>query len=253
MRVTTRSLQFLGLALLAGCAFRPAYHFTAYPLSGHVPQQAEAAPVGFYIAGTKQVPAYEVGGALLSALRGPDRGHELWGARPWYPFLLAPLWLLALLLAGPPGDPARRRMRRVVDGALLLLAVGVAIFEACYLATDYVSLMSGALGFAEGMAAWLVILGMLFWRRRRSRHLGAVEAAVAGQALLGFVHLLTLPATMARPWVGLFDLGSVARAIWLNYLPPFWVACAGMLLIAMPVYFGVGKKTGPRQHAGEGP
>jgi hypothetical protein len=234
--VPVRRLQLLGLVVLALCAFWPAYHFRAYPVRGALPQYAEAAPVGFYVADTRQVPAHEIGRALLAGVRGPERGVALWDARPWYPYVLVPLWLLALLLAGRPGDPARHGRRRGVGAVLVLLATGVALLEAFYLRADYESFLPGRLGVAESLGAWFLILAMLFYRRRPDRHLGAVEAGVAAQALLAFVHLLTLPSTMARPWIGTYELGAVARAIGLNFLPAFWVGCAGMLLVALPVY-----------------
>lgn len=236
MSASVHRLQHLGLALLVLSAFWPAYHFRAYPARGPLPAQAEAAPVGFLVAGTRQVPAQEVGAALLAALRGPERGLALWTSRPWYPYLLVPLWLVALLLARRWGDARGDARRRRLGAGLLLISAGVAVFEAFYLRADYASFLPGWLGRAELVGAWLLILVLLFYRRRADRHLGAVEAAVAAQASLAFVHLLTLPSTMARPWVGVYDMDSVARAIWLNFPPAFWIGCVGMLLVALPVY-----------------
>ena len=111
-----------------------------------------------------------------------------------------------------------------------------ALFEALYLRTEYLPFAPGALGRVEGFLAWLFVLGLLLYRRPPDRRLGAVEATLAAQALLSFVHALTLPSTMARGWWGTFEAGAVLRTVWTNFPPAFWLGCSGLLLVALPVY-----------------
>ena len=90
----------------------------------------------------------------------------------------------------------------------------------------------------ETLLAWLFVVGLLVYRRRAFRHVGAVEAAVAAQALLAFVHCLTLPATQARGLAGALPFADVVGAVTTNFLPGFWVACVGLVLVALPAYVG---------------
>jgi hypothetical protein len=178
------------------------------------------------------VPALRLGEALAAPADGRPRWQALWEARPWYPYALAPLWGLALLASAAGGPRRRRRVAR----ALGVLAVGIAVFEACYLRADYLSFLPGALGVLEVTLAWLLVVLLLFHRRRADRAPGGVEAALAAQALLCAAHLVTLPSTMVRPWVGTHDAAAILRSTFANFPPAFWVGVLGCLLVALPVY-----------------
>jgi len=191
---------------------------------------------GSFVTDGTQIPARELGRALERTVRGPARIAPLWSQRAWYPYLLAPLWLLALLVARV-GVPARTRPTNRAVGFLLLgVTAGLALFEAVYLQADYASFLPGAWGALESVAVWCIVCGVLLWRRRGDRAIGAVEATVAAQALLGFMHMVTLPSTMARPWVGAHPLDRVLRSVIVYFPPAFWITCGGLLLIALPVY-----------------
>jgi hypothetical protein len=217
----------VGVALVLGSAFWPTLDVRAYP--GRTRLRMVATP-GALGAGVREVPAHELGTALVETVRGPDRVRPLWEIRRWYPWFLAPLWALALLLAGGPVG------RRLVGAFVLLLSLGIIALEATYLKAEYLAFLPGALGRAEVAGAWLVVITILLYRRRADRHLGAVEAAVGAQALLGFVHGVTLPATMFRQWLPGNDAGVVLEAILHNFTPAFWIGMAGMLIMSLPVY-----------------
>ena len=236
---TLRALQWVGVALFAGSAFWPVFHFQAYPLEGlQVPDGGvvltaggTSAVIGFHAAGRAEIPAQELGSAVFEAVRGPAPTQPFWERRRWYPYFLLPVWILALGLAGQGG-----RWRRGAGAGLWLVALGLGVFEAAYLRAEYAPFLPGTAGVVEGVCVWLVVLAILFYRRPADRRLGAVEAGVASQALLGFVHALTLPATMARGWLEAFPADAVFQAVLRNYPAAFWVGCAALLVIALPVY-----------------
>jgi hypothetical protein len=235
----TQGLQWAGLALFFATLFLPVFHFRVYPIAGlTVPatgvvlSSGEAtARVGFHAVGAREVPAQVLGAAIAEGLQGPSFTRPFWERRRWYPYFLLPIWLLALVLG-----QRRERWRRPIGVLLWLLAFGLALFEARYLQSEYAPFLPGVAGRAEGVFVWLLVLSILFYRRPQDRHLGAIEACVASQALLGFVHALTLPSTMARGWWDAFPHDAVIEAVTRNYPPPFWLGCAGLLLIALPIY-----------------
>jgi hypothetical protein len=229
---TLRRIQLAGLALVFLSAFGTGYHYRSHPFAGAAPRVAEAVPVGFFSPGTRHVPAERVGAAVAALRGGPREALRFWEIRPWYPYVLAPIWLLCLLGAAGGGRVRRRRL----GAALWALSGGLAVFEAFYLHTDYASFLPGTLGRVEVFLAWAIVVALLVFRRRTDRHLGAVEATVGAQALLAFVHLITLPTTMARPWVVLYDFSAVLHSIFQNFPPAFWLGCAGFLVVALPVY-----------------
>lgn len=245
MGARVRALQWLGLVTMTVSAFWPTYHFRTYPIPGletppaAVMPGAQRAITGaerFYVLGTREVPAQEFGAAVVEAARGPDRLGPAWDRRRWYPYALLPLWVLALaLVSGRGGAPGAVR-RRLVGLCLWGLTFALALFEALYLRTEYLPFAPGFLGRVEGFLAWLFVLGILLYRRPPDRRVGAVEATLAAQALLSFVHALTLPSTMARGWWGTFETGAVLATVWTNFPPAFWLGCSGMLLVALPVY-----------------
>ena len=240
-----RTLQWIGLALMALSAFWPTYHFRVYPVPGlesaspamiHPGRHRLSAVERFHVLGTREVPAQEFGAAVVETVRGPDRIGPAWDRRRWYPYALLPFWILALALVSGRRAGAGTLSRRLVGVGLWGLALALALFEALYLRTEYLPFAPGLLGRVEGFLAWLLVLTLLFYRRPVDRRLGAVEATIASQALLSFVHALTLPSTMARGWWGAFDTSAVLATVWTNFPFAFWLGCAGLLLIALPIY-----------------
>ncbi len=227
MSKPVRLLQFLGIVLVGVCGFFPTMRYERHPRLGTLTATYYEVSAGTYIGGTDQVPAPLLRSAVGPIFTSPPKYEALWMQRAWYPFLLVPVWLLALLLV---------RFRRIVGAALVLLSLGLVFFEAVYLRSDYAPFLPLPIGVVEGAFAWVVIVIILFWRRRADRALGAVEATVAAQALLCFAHFMTLPMTMARPWLPDYPLRDVAEAVFANFPPAFWIACGGLLLIALPVY-----------------
>ncbi|MDJ0522292.1 MAG: hypothetical protein QNJ90_09485 [Planctomycetota bacterium] len=221
-----RKLQWVGIVLVAASAFWPTLDVRAYP--GHPPPPSGR--TGAILGGAREVPAHEIGTAVVEAVRGPERIQPLWESRRWYPWYLAPIWGLALLLA------AGRIRRRIVGGLVLLLTVGLIAFEAAYLRAEYLAFLPGWLGRLELGGAWLFIVAVLLYRRRGDRRIGAVEATCAAQALLGFVHGLTLPATMFRQWLPGNEAQEVLGAVLHNFPAPFWIGMGGLLIMSLPVY-----------------
>lgn len=225
-------VQLAGVLLFSGAMLLPAYHLRTYPGLEHLPPGSYLLPEA-----REEVPAAELLAGLVAWLEG--RGSAgLWAARRWYPFALAPLWLLALLAAGRVRRHPRPAWRRGLGLALLGVSAGVAAFEWAYLHADYVGFLGPALARAEVVLAWGFVLGLLFWRRRGAWSPAALEATVAAQALLALVHACTLPSTDARCWWDGHELGSLCRALGQNYRPAFWVGLAGLLLAALPAYLG---------------
>ena len=240
-----RTIQWVGLAIMAASAFWPTLHFRSYPIPGVAVPEARAAhrsadpPTtdrGYFMPGAREVPARELATALGETARGPSRVRPLWERRRWYPYFLLPCWILAfVLLAGTSRERGGFR-RRIVGTSLWTLALVLAVFEAVYLRAEYAPFLPGFAGRAEAFLAWLLVVAILLYRRRADRALGAVEATVAAQALLSFVHALTLPSTMARGWWGNYETAAVLETVWVNFPPAFWLGCVGLLLIALPVY-----------------
>ena len=232
-----RVLQWLGLVVFLGASFWPAQGPLRHPLGigQDLPPRAPRTPVPGEPPSRIDIPASELGAALRADLASGRLGEQLWQARRWYPQGLAPLWILALLAVLGSADRARRR-RVIVGGALLVLALALALLEACYLGVEYLSLLPATFGRVEVLLVWFVVVAILFLRRRGSGGVGAVEAHIGAQALLGFVHMLTLPATQARFWLDKFPLGEVLAAVGTNFRPAFWISCGALLLAAAPAY-----------------
>ena len=241
---SVRTLQWVGVVLLAASAFWPAVHVCAYPAQPASDGPGWVAAIG---TGVREIPAHELGTAVVESLRGPDGVGPLWDARRWYPWYLALPWVLALLLSRPGSRPRRR----AVGAGALLLSVGVIAFEAAYLRAEYLAFLPGGLGRVEVAGAWLFVIGLLLYRRAADRHLGAVEATIGAQALLGLVHAVTLPATMFRSWLPGRDAGSVLAAVLHNFAPAFWIGMLALAMMAAPIYL---RRTvaadGPREEDG---
>ncbi|MEZ6025224.1 MAG: hypothetical protein R3E85_03460 [Planctomycetota bacterium] len=193
----------------------------------------------------EHVPLAELGRAARTAWTDGDV-EPLWASRLWYPYALAPLWVLALLLGG--GAPHGLR-RKLAGGLLVLVTLAVIPLEAAYLSNDYVAFLPPPFGDAEGVVVFVCVLFVLLARRPRDRHLAAVEGHVAAQALLSFLHMLTIPGTFARRWIeDGADVHAATTSLVEAFPLPFVVATAAFLGIAVVGVFG------PRRAAGaQGP
>jgi hypothetical protein len=187
------------------------------------------------------VPWREIGGTLAAGWREGGPLQAVWKARTWYPYLLAPLWLLALLWT-PRLAPAGRRRLGVF---FLVLGIAIAVLEACYIATDFQGLFVGTAGVVEDVVAWSVVAAVLFVRPGGRPLLDPV-AAVAGQALLGFLHAMTFPAYDVLTWASQRrGLAGVVEGLVFKYRPAFWLALAGLLLAAAPAYLARRRQAEP--------
>lgn len=222
-----RGLQWAGVLVVLVSAFLPTRAQWVVPTHDGIEPWASA----MFFRSTPEVPAAELADAAYASLHAdaPD-GGPLWHTRQWYPWYLALLWCGALAWVA---SAAGARRRRLVGGLLWGLTLVLLLFEAAYLAEEYEPML---LGRVEVWIAWLIVAGVLLFRRRGDLALGAVEATIASQALLGFLHAMTLPSTMGRGWVGSYPLASVVEAVWHNFPPAFWLGAGGMLLAALPVY-----------------
>ena len=188
-----------------------------------------------FIEGSREVPMLHLASAIHDSFTGTSAGCPLWHARRWYPWYLAFLWCGALLAVRRQAPRTRRRL--IVGSLLWGVSAILLVFEAAYLRGEYEPLLPSVFGRHEWILAWVVVAGILVFRRHGARHPAAVEATVASQALLGVAHAVTLPGTMARGWAGAFPAASVAEAVWVNFPPGFWVGLGGMLLAALPLAF----------------
>lgn len=246
-----RWLQAVALAVFLATAFLPVHGPTEHP-------GARASPLGNPrvllaperqgpVSGAVEVPAALVWQAAVQDLAGSYRGSRLWEARRWYPYVLAPLWLLALFLARGSGPAARTRRERV---GLFLIGVSVAlvVLEAVYLGEEYAVLFPQALGRSEVVIAWLLVVALLTWRRKRDRSLAAVEGHVGSQALLSCVHMLTLPSSEMRPWLGQFPLDDVLATIIANFHAAFWLGSACLAVAVAAAYGKAPSRLSERGH-----
>jgi hypothetical protein len=224
-----RRLQWFGLVLFAASAFMPSFPFQVG--TPDVPQFLQPGSQRVVLIGPpgeQRVPAQEVARAVDEAFT--SERDAFWSRRPLYAYVLLPLWVLALLI----GRNARR-----FAGALLWMVTGLlVVLEAMYLKTDYHPFLPGMFGRLETALAWGIVITILVWRRRADRKLGAFEASVGAQALLGLVHGFTLPSTFARDLVGQIPFEDLLRAVGDVFAPGFWIGMAGLFFAALPAYLG---------------
>lgn len=234
MGAPARCVQLLAVLLFLGTAFVPLHVPEQHPLAlaRGLPPRPPALPAPALAAA---IPARDLCDAALLDLTTGAPGSRLWEVRRWYPYALAPLWLVALLLVGV-GGPAAERRRAWVGPGLVLVSVALVVLEACYLGAEYLAILPGVWGRIEVVFAWLVVVGILSWRRPPDRALGAVEAHVGAQALLCLVHLFTLPSSEARGWIGAYAWGDILGALGVNFRPAFWLACLGLTLASASTY-----------------
>lgn len=234
MPTALRRLQWIGIALLLVSAALPAFAWSIgrpFQPGTWVRTAEEVVLVG--PPGPERAPGLALWRGVRSALGGGGV-DALWVRRPVYAYGLVPLWILGLLLA---------RRRRPLAGALLwVLTLGVIGLEAKYLQNDYRPFFPALLGSLETGVAWCVVCALLVYRRPADRQVGAVESTIAAQALLAFVHGLTLPCTYVRDVVGELTVAQLAARVGDAFAPGFWIGMAGFLLVAIPGY--VGRRSG---------
>jgi hypothetical protein len=114
----------------------------------------------------------------------------------------------------------------------------VVVLEARYLGSDYLGFLPGRGARIETVVVWCFVVLVLVYRRPADRHLGAVEASVSAQAMLGLLHGVTLPATFARDLVGVLSTGDVVARTWAIFGLGFWVGMVGLVCTALPGYLG---------------
>ncbi|MFO0931339.1 MAG: hypothetical protein U1E39_01370 [Planctomycetota bacterium] len=221
-----RTLRAVALLVFCATAFVPLHACRARPPTA----RRDAIPPS----GRTYVPARVVAEAAHAA--GPRGPLEfLWTVRNVYPYLLAPAWAALLLLAELGG----RRGRAAAGVLAVALAAGVAAFEYRYIRADYTGVLPASVRGPEQVAAWAVVVVVLF-ARRRGRRLLDPEAAVSAQALLAFLHAWTFPAAdLRRHLASGHALGPVLDVLAANYQPGFLVAAASLLAVAAPAYLRV--------------
>lgn len=181
-----------------------------------------------------QVPLKEIGAAFAEGARAGSPALAVRRVKAWYPYLLLPLWL-GLLAWGRlgRGSGAVRAGR-----AALVLACGIAAFEAWYLARAFkgTGLLPRAWRWPEVGVAWLGVCAVLF-ARRAGRGRSELGACLSAQALLGALHGVMFVLGDALDWLrdghGLVPTG---RALVATYLPAFWLAVGALLAAAAPGY-----------------
>lgn len=230
MPTLLRRLQWVGLAFVVVSA--------ALPLIGWqigtpgLPQALQPGSSRIVLVGPPnavRTPGPEILSAVGEWFDGSPASESLWSRRPIYAYALLPIWIVLLLLA-------RRRPRTagVLGWASI---VAVIVLEAAYLKSDYQPFFPAILGNLETGIAWCVVVAMLVWRRAPYRNLGAVEATIAAQALLSFVHGLTLPGMVVRDWYE-GELSPVVRSVLEEFQAGYWIGMVGFLLIAVTGYVG---------------
>ena len=216
------------LLLLAAC-FLAAGCAVVMRLPGMPYQEGVADPL--VQAAEAHVPVAALGRGARAAWAAGELG-PLWDVRLWYPWLLAPLWLLALVV----GHPSHPRLRQLAGGLLVLATCGVVAVEGAYLACDYEPFLPEPWGDAEGVVVFAAVLFVLLARRPVDRRLDGVEGHVGAHAWLAFLHLATLPSTFARRWwqAGA-DGGTILARLLDGFPPPFLAALACSLALGLVV------------------
>jgi hypothetical protein len=186
---------------------------------------------------TPQVPAVEIGHRLEEGWTRAGLLGAVWDVRPWYPFLLAPIWLAALLALPRLGAAGRKRL----GTAFLALSVLIAVYEVFYIWHDYEGLLSGVLGPLEHLVAWAFVVAVLFVRPRGVPW-HDVGAAISAQAFVGVLHALTFPAHDVIEWaLRGHGLGTIVEVVQGRFLPAFWFAVGALVVTAAPGYLAASR------------
>jgi hypothetical protein len=179
-----------------------------------------------------QVPIEEIveEGAEGWSAAGPI--GAFWEVRVWYPYVLAPLWVAALVVA-----LGSARLARAAGWGLLAVSLGVAVFELAYISWQFHGFLPSWLRPLEVGVAWLVVLAILFVRRPGRSALDP-EATVSAHAFLSVCHGLTYPVSDVRGWLRSdYEWGPILRSLFSDYLPAYWVALGALLVAAIPGYW----------------
>lgn len=226
-----RTLQWIGIACVAVSAALPAFGWQIG--TPGLPLALQPGPREVVLIGPPseaRTPVAEIAGGFTEWVGGGDAEDTLWSRRPIYAYALLPFWIAAILLA--------RSRRRLAGTLVWLVTTAVIVLEAAYLKSDYLPFFPQLLGNLETGIAWCVVVGLLVWRRPADRTLGAVEAGIGAQALLAFVHGLTLPATLFRDWYAESGSNTALSNALAEFRPGYWVGMAGFILIAAGGYLG---------------
>jgi hypothetical protein len=191
-----------------------------------------------------QVPIDEIREHATRGLADGGVVDAVWRARAWYPYLLLPLWLLALFLRWVGGGAAR-----AAGGVIFATTAAILALEFAYVKHDFGGILPRALRPVEVVTAWIVVTAILVWRRH-GRSLFDVEAGISAHALLCALHGFTFIADDLRVWSGEGRaVSAMVAAIARDYLPAFWVAEAALIVAAAPAYLPIRA----RSPAGESP
>lgn len=219
------------LAILAALAVIAAGFFPAFAYRVGTPGLVRSAQPG-----PRRVILLPIGEAAVAPLADMREGAHawiaggpvestLWPRRVNYPYALAFVWLIALLVA--------RGRRHKIGWLLLGVSACVLVLEWAYLHSDYQPMVFHQSGGAEAWLAWGFVALVLILRPRGRWHPSHVTATVAAQATLGALHMLTLPTTMVRDWIGRRSLGDIVEVISQNFGPGYWYGLTGMFALAV--------------------
>lgn len=156
---------------------------------------------------------------------GESLATTLWPRRVNYPYALALLWLIALLVA--------RGRRHGIGWLLVAVSALVLVLEWAYLHSDYQPMVFHQSAGAEAWIAWGFVTLVLVLRPHGRWHPRNVTETVGAQATLGALHMLTLPTTMVRDWIGERSIGEILEVISQNFGPGYWYGLAGMCALAV--------------------
>ncbi len=225
-----RIARTAGIALFVLSAFLPVYGCRASP------NDFEDGPDkgGWYWIEEKMddVPVVRLLGFDDEGGPGSPALARLWDERRFYPYLLVPFWISAL--ASSRGGAPRRRRAAVV---LLALSVSLVVFEGFYLWFDFTGAGPRWSRRVERVAIWIGVAAVLWFRRRGRGRIEDPEAAVSALALLSLLHALAFPVSDIVRWADENSLGAMIHTLSVNYKPGYWVAVAGLGLVAAPGYF----------------
>ena len=224
-----QTVQWIGVLLFAGSAFLPA--FGSRVGTPGLPAHAQPGPRRVVLVGPPapvQTPAEDLSRGISDWASGGSFAETLWTHRANYPYLLAPIWLLALLIG--------RARPRLAGGILAAVILVVIVIEFNYLFTDYLAFLPEPFVKIETAIVWLFVVTVLLWRPPAARWLAHPGGHIAGMAMLGLLHALTLPPTMVRDIVASRGLGEGVDRVLAHFGAGFWLGVLGLLLASAPLY-----------------
>jgi hypothetical protein len=223
----TRAVRALAVLVFAATAFFPVRACSPGP--GDFEPHARGPTAQDFAGG--DVPVDRVRAEVSRGFEDGGVVGAVWGSRNWYPYLLAPLWIAALVAASS-GFP---RARRAAGVGLLVVSVAIAALEAPFLFRDFTGVLPPAARPFELAAAYVAVCAVLFLRPA-GRGLLDPEATVSSQALLGLLHAATFPLGDAQRWLPGHTIPAIGAALATSYRPAFWVALAALAFAAACAY-----------------